>query len=200
MTSITLYKRISNAYRHITYVGSIGASSTIGFLCLFLNTPHSAVGHAIWNISVLKSFFLYDATLVEYLHHAVMLVFLYYNNPYTYTFNIEIPNTMHFVRLGYGIFFTSVFSNLQSYLKKSKYENTFRYLNYIIFTIFRFQFNKAVWDIRNIDIIISYYNANITNFYVSYSCMFVISLLNAYWTYIMLRNTYRKLIKSQKTQ
>lgn len=197
MTSITLYKRISNAYRHITYVGSIAASSTIGFLCLFLNTPHSAVGHTIWNISVLKSFFLYDATLVEYLHHVVMLLFLYHNNPYTYTFNIENPHTMHYVRLGYGIFFTSVFSNLQSYLKKSKYENTFRYLNYIIFTIFRFQFNKAIWNIHTIAILKSYYNQNMTKVFVSYSCMFVISLLNAYWTYIMLRNTYRKLIKSQ---
>ena len=194
---MTLYNRVSNTYRHITYIGSIGASSTIGVLCLFLKTPHSTVGHTIWNIAVFKSFFLYDATFVEYLHHAVMLIFLYHNNPYVNTFNITQPDTMYYVRLGYSVFVTSVFSNLQMYLKNSRYENAFRYLNYAFFAVFRFYFNKAIWNPGTITVLKSYYNHDMTKVYVSYSGMFMISLLNAYWTYIMVRNTYRKLTKSR---
>ena len=197
MTIYTLYIKVSNIYRHITYIGSITTSSLIGILCLLLNTPHSPVGYAIWNMAVLKSFFLYDSTLPEYIHHLVMLFFLYHNNPYTNTFNIESPNTIYYVRLGYATFFTSVFSNLQIYLKPSKYKYVFKYLNYAIFIIFRYQFNKAIWNFRNFNILFSYYNNDLTKIYVSYSCMFLISLFNVLWTYIMLRNIHRKLIKSQ---
>ena len=117
--------------------------------------------------------------------------------PYTNTFNIESPNTIYYVRLGYATFFTSVFSNLQIYLKPSKYKYVFKYLNYAIFIIFRYQFNKAIWNFRNFNILFSYYNNDLTKIYVSYSCMFIISLFNVLWTYIMLRNIHRKLIKSQ---
>ena len=80
---------ISNTYKHITYIGSISSSTIIRFLCIFLENPNSPIGKTIFNLALLKSFFLYDSTIEVFIHHAVMLLFLYLNNPYIYTFNIN---------------------------------------------------------------------------------------------------------------
>lgn len=183
---------ISNTYKHITYIGSISSSTIIGFLCIFLENPNSPIGKTIFNLALLKSFFLYDSTIEVFIHHAVMLLFLYLNNPYIYTFNISNPNTIQYVKLGYGIYSTSVFSNLNLYIKHPTYTPIFKYLNYITFLIFRFKFNQAVWNYHTIQMLHSYYNHDHIKAYLSYSVMLVISFINVYWTYIILRNNLKK--------
>ena len=183
--NIFAYKDI---YRHITYVGAISFSTAIGILCLFLKNPNSLIGKTIFNLALLKSFFLYDSTIEVYIHHGVMLLFLYLNS-----FNLDMPETIYYVKLGYGLYSSSVFSNLQMYLPRSKYKPVFKYLNYASFIIYRYNFNKAVWNYNTILMLRSYYNNNNTKVYVSYSVMFIISLINVYLTFIIIRNTIKKL-------
>jgi hypothetical protein len=190
MNTISNYRDI---YKHITYIGSISCSSVIGILCLFLKNPNSLIGKTIFNLSILKSFFLYDSTIEVYIHHLVMLLFLYLNNPYVNTFNLDMPETIYYVKLGYGLYSSSVFSNLQMYLPKSKYKPVFKYLNYTCFIIYRYKFNKTLWNYNTILMLKSYYNNNYTKVYISYSVMFIISLINVYWTLIMIRNIIKKL-------
>ena len=190
MNYISNYKVM---YRHITYVGAISCSSIIGILCLFLKNPNSLIGKTIFNLALLKSFFLYDSTIEVYIHHAVMLLFLYLNNPYVNSFNLDMPETINYVKLGYGLYSSSIFSNLQMYLPKSKYKPAFKYLNYLSFIVYRYNFNKTLWNYNTILMLKSYYNNNYTKVYLSYSVMFIISLINVYWTLIMIRNIVKKL-------
>ena len=196
MNSISNYKdtifAYKHIYRHITYVGAISFSTAIGILCIFLKNPNSFIGKTIFNLALLKSFFLYDSTIEVYIHHIVMLLFLYLNNPYVNNFNLDMPETIYYVKLGYGLYSSSVFSNLQMYLPKSKYKPAFKYLNYISFIIYRYNFNKAVWNYNTILMLKSYYNNNNTKVYVSYSVMFIISLINVYWTLIIIKNVVKK--------
>ena len=193
MKDIVSYNKITHVYKHVTYIGSISASAIIGILCIFLKHPNSYIGKLIFNLAVLKSFFLYDSTTEVYIHHAVVLLFLYYNNPYVYTFNISQPDTIQYVKLGYTIFSTSIFSNLKFYFKNQPHKTILKYLNYCMFFLFRYQFNKAVWNYKVITLLKSYYNQDLVKVYSSYFVMFIISLINTYWTFIILRKYYIKL-------
>jgi hypothetical protein len=193
MKHIISYNKITNVYKHVSYIGSISASAIIGILCFFLKHPNSYIGKIIFILAFLKTLFLYDSTIEVYIHHAVVLLFLYFNNPYVYNFNISQPGSIQYVKLGYSIFFTGIFNNLQFYFKNQPHKTILKYLNYCTFLIFRYQFNRAVWNYKVITLLKSYYNQDLVKVYSSYFVMFIISLINTYWTVVIIRNYYIKL-------
>ena len=61
MKHIISYNKITNVYKHVSYIGSISASAIIGILCFFLKHPNSYIGKIIFILALFPfpSFYLY---------------------------------------------------------------------------------------------------------------------------------------------
>lgn len=172
---------------HFTYGGSIMASIMIWFFSFFFNNCGSISHQIMHKLMLLKCFFLYDSTLLIYLHHIIQFIVIY---------NLPINNQMicsaarkEMFDSGYSIMITPVFQNIKIYMKPKSnlIKLSLDTMTGLSFLYVRGKFNYYYLFGEGINEITKYVIEHTSSDYVfitlcgMHSSLFIICLMNIYW-------------------
>ena len=187
---IDIYNSSMFYYKHITYIGSISFSFLIFLLLPYMQTCGDLYHSIIHYLLLYKSFFLYDSSILEFIHHIIQ----YKSSSLLYYHKCN-PNITTSLKTTYSVLFTPIFNNLKIYVHpEDKY---FRYFldlcTFFSFFYYRTQFNILFWFGKGFTSIDEYilFNETIQNkaqTQVIARIMFhAFCLLNCYWGYKILK-------------
>lgn len=186
---IDIYNSSMFYYKHITYIGSISFSFIIFLLLPYMQNCGDFYHSIIHYLLLCKSFFLYDSSILEVLHHIIQYkssILLYHNECNS--------NIMISLKTCYSVLFTPIFNNLKFYVhQEDKY---FRYFldlgTFFSFFYFRTKFNIMFWfgnGFASIDEYILFNDAiqdKIHSQVIARLMFHTFCLLNCYWGYKIL--------------
>lgn len=202
MNQINEIKKIINlSYYHITYCGSIFCSAIIWFLTQGFTQCGDPFHNYIYYLIKLKSFFLYDSTSLEYLHHFLQYFVndMFYSNKYI----ICNPNIIETYKIGYGVLITPIFNNIKNYYNPSSKNVRFLLdiMTFISFIYYRFKWNYCYLFGNGMNAVNQYIFYNIEPFYhylfyiIVHPSLFLFCMMNFYWGTKIINKISMKLLK-----
>lgn len=197
-------KDLCELYRHFTYIVSIFGSAAIYYLSFFVESCNDEYQSYIKTIIFVKCFCIYDSTPMEIIHHIVQLGLTYLGD----SMKICDNNGVIVVKAIDGILVTPIFQNIKYYFKIPKESMAYNMLDVVaglFFFYYRLQFNYVVWSgilSNSLDFVIEennfiYKNTTKKLFELG---MYIITFMNVYWMYLLIKKMNKKYNKTLKEE
>ena len=204
LEDIVEFEDICELYRHFTYIVSIFGSLAIFCLSFFVESCDDVYQNYINTIIFVKSFCVYGSTPIEYVHHVLQLGLTCIGN------NMKVcdENGVFVFKVIDSILVTPMFQNIKYYFNVQKGTIMYNSLDAMfVYTFFyyRIQFNYVVWSgiLSNaLDFTIEENNIiyKETTKIVFKIGMYILTFMNVYWMYLILRKVNKKYYKTLKDE
>lgn len=199
-----IYEDVCELYKHFTYIVSIFGSIAIYFNSFYVERCGDNYQNYINYIVLLKCFCLYGSSPLELIHHVVQFALILMVGK----FEICNDDTFYSIQKMNKIFITPVFQNIKFYFQIPKESIIYTSLDLMFvltFVYYRLQFNYGIWSgifYRGINFAIEENNFIFkdTAKTICNSGCYIVSLMNVYWMFLIIKKVYKKYNKTLKDE